>query len=76
MAMKRGWIATIQVFIPSEDRSAVPIDSEAAACDAVSGGMEIAGIHDWAYLQIGGQILSPTEKYYDPDNYEEGDAFV
>ena len=67
--MAKAYVATVQLLIVAE--------SDAQAMDAVSGILsdyEIEGaLKDWAYLRLGGQILSPTERYIDEDDYEEGD---
>jgi hypothetical protein len=62
------YIATVQLGIAA--------DSEAEACDAVSEtlSLEDMAIFDWAYLRLGGQVLTPVMKLVgDPGDYEEGE---
>ena len=65
---KKAYVATVQLLIIAE--------SDAQAMDAISGILsdyEMEGtLKDWAYLSVGGQLLSPTERYIE-ENYEEGD---
>jgi len=68
------YIATVQLVL----RPGL-VDSEAQACDAISGLFEEVGgnVLDWAYLKMNGQYLYPTHKTIsDEEEYEEGEAFV
>jgi hypothetical protein len=60
-------VATVQLLIPCEHQT--------EASDFVSESLRET-FPDWAYLQIGGQVLSPTERIVnDAAEYEEGEAF-
>ena len=70
----QGYVATVQLFIVA--------DSEVGACDAVSAALtDFATTEgrflDWAYMQLGAQLLLPTEHTtsVDLETYEEG-AFL
>lgn len=71
--MAKAYVATVQLLIVAE--------SDAEAMDAVSNilseyEMADGTLKDWAYLRIGGQLLSPTERYIDEENYKEGDFLL
>lgn len=67
---KRYQIATIQVLMNAED--------SAQASDGLNElfreAQEYDFIQDWGFLQIGGQIIGPSEKFL-AEPYEEGDMF-
>ena len=71
MTMRQGYAATISVLIPAL--------SQAEACDAMSeilsSAVEEGSLVDWGYILLGGQRLSPTERYYE-DAYIEGSFLV
>lgn len=57
----KRYVATVQLVLTPDDA----LDSEAAACDAVSAALtetlEASGhIDDWAYLRVGGQYMGPS----------------
>lgn len=61
-----AYVATIQVCITG-------VNSEAEACDFLSETLRpMPHVLDWAYLQVGGQFLSPALRVV-PDDYQEGD---
>lgn len=67
---QRAYIATVQIIIKPK-----AVESEGDACDWMSGLLsENEQVLDWQYLNVGGQRLTPSEKYIS-DNYEEGEGF-
>ena len=69
----KTYMATIQILISPEEK----LQSESEACDWFSGLLsENEKILDWSYLKIGGQYLSPSEKYVSEKDYEEGEIFI
>ncbi len=67
--MRQAFVATIQVLIEAE--------TEGEASDNMSellSNNEGNGIIDWGYFQLGGQYMTPTERYvHDAAQYEEGE---
>lgn len=64
------FIATVQIVLRPG-----AADTEPEACDWMHGLLsEHPEILDWAYLRIGGQLLSPISTIVDTKNYQEGDA--
>jgi hypothetical protein len=50
------------------------VESVADACDAISEVLSDQECFlDWAYLCLGGQMMWPTERYFDLEHYEEGE---
>jgi hypothetical protein len=67
---KPAYVAIVQVLINPDTSGVV---NESSACDWFSGLLSENGqVLDWAYLSVGGKLMTPTEKII-PDNYEEGD---
>jgi hypothetical protein len=70
--LTRAYIATVQVLIQPSAAT-----TEAEACDWMSGLLsENTQVLDWQYLRLGGQRLTPSETFVNPETYKEGEAFA
>lgn len=69
--MEKCYVATVQVLVQA--------NSHGEACDGIGETMREAErsgfVVDWSYLKVGGQHLSPEERFFNLQDYEEGDAF-
>lgn len=68
--LQKAYVATVQLLIVTETFE--------EACDGISSilseyDMGDGTLKDWAYLEVGGQLLSPTPVLFDFDGYEESD---
>lgn len=66
--MRQMYIATVQLLIDASGRD--------EACSVITNMLTEypdPKVKDWAYLRVGGQLLSPAEILISPEGYEEGD---
>ena len=60
--MRRVYIATVQVVVVARD-----VDD---ACDGISVMLSDSNfLIDWGYLEVGGQRLSPSERFIPDEKY-------